>query len=595
MAKTIKIPGIGNHKIGTYHWEKSESPKPCGYEFKDERCIKKTSPHYCAPRVQAVCDFFEDGLCLIDGDKAGTAFKLSGWHLDAVRKLYGVVVYDDELNNFVRRYKVAWIVVGRKNAKSTLLAGLSIMHLRQGGHGGQIVAAAQSKTQAADYLGDMIERMIAISPAGEAAGVYSRRGQRAGFYSDANTSTLKLITSDAMKSRGMNPTCAVMDEVLAIPNAEELASVWQDAWGTKPGPVMICATTPHYNSMSYERKQTRLALDVKENPDLDPTFLPLVYQPEPTDDLWSEQAWLKANPGCAMGIKSLNEVRQKALKAKGDPTLEVTFLREQVCTPTAEGMYYVPLTTWRECKGDSGFADLRERLKSFDRVWAGVDLSAAHDLSSLAIVGYDSIKRKFVLAQWSWIPERVRAEFTEQLLDKPKEWIKSDALRTLPAGDIGIEVVGEQMIEILKEYPVEDVGLDVWRVQQLRTRLNEEGIPNNKVGQGYHLTPAILQFRDVVMEGRVEHGGDPVLQYAIESAKLKEIYGDKFTIEKQSRDNDSRRVDPLVATLTAIMRVQVYSEERSVSGISLGGGVSLRATEVKTPSGKKPNNRFGII
>lgn len=596
MARTLQVPGAGRIKVGTYPWEPDRAPKRCGYRYRDIKCAKLTSPHYCEPRAKVVEDFFSEGLRLIDGDQAGLPFRLEGWHLATARKLYGIVVWHEELKRFVRRYKICWIVVGRKNAKTTLAAGLAIAHLRQGSYGSQIVVAAQSKEQAESYIGDIIDRMLQISPAGEAAGVYARRGARAGYYSDINAASLKLVTSDDMKNRGANPTCAVMDEVLAVDRAAELAAVWQDAWGTRPGPVMIATTTPHYNEMSYERETTRHARNIKDNPDLDPSFLPIIYEPEPSADLWSEQTWLEANPGCATGIKSLTEIREKAVRAKGDPRLEATFLREQVCSPSAEAMYYIPMTTWAQCAGTGNYLDIRERLKSYERVWAGVDLSAVHDLTSLAIVGYDPIKRSYAIAQWSWIPERARETLNDQLLGKPNEWITADALRMLPEAETSIEQVGSEIIDIIADYPLEDIGLDPWRAQRFQIQLEERGIIGAKMKQGRVLTPAIYELRDLAMDGRIEHGADPVLNYAIESAQVKILPGDTCLIEKHERDKDSRRVDPLIATLIAVMRIQTYRDADSgISGISMPTGARVMSGRYRQPASTAQRNRFGII
>ena len=133
------------------------------------------------------------------------------------------------------------------------------------------------------------------------------------------------------------------------------------------------------------------------------------------------------------------------------------------------------------------------------------------------------------------------------------------------------------MWEILSEFPgLVDVGYDKWRSQKFATILEEQGVPVFGLKQGPVLTPAIWEFKDLVDGGGIAHGGDPVLRYAAESSIMQRLPGDKAMITKPDRETDSRRVDPIIAALSALMRLQAFREEKKIaSGVSIGGAKGM--------------------
>lgn len=69
-------------------------------------------------RADRVCRFFEQGLVHTKGRWARRPFILTPWQRDEIiRPLFGTVRYDDQLEEWVRQYTLAWIELARKNGK----------------------------------------------------------------------------------------------------------------------------------------------------------------------------------------------------------------------------------------------------------------------------------------------------------------------------------------------------------------------------------------------------------------------------------------------------------------------------------------------
>ena len=96
----------------------------CGYTLDGIRC-RKRGDHRCAGRVRHVVAFFSEILTHTKGDWARQPFIPSTWQRERVlAPLIGDVIYDEMRGKYVRRYRILYLNVARKNGKTELLAGL---------------------------------------------------------------------------------------------------------------------------------------------------------------------------------------------------------------------------------------------------------------------------------------------------------------------------------------------------------------------------------------------------------------------------------------------------------------------------------------
>src|SRR5690349_20048033 len=108
---------------------KPAGPPLCNHTFDGKTC-KKRSEHMCSPRALHIQAFFSEILVHTKGRWARKAFHLTKWQFELIIKpLFGTVVWSDEAQRYVRRYRIAWIEVARKNGKSEILAGIALYML----------------------------------------------------------------------------------------------------------------------------------------------------------------------------------------------------------------------------------------------------------------------------------------------------------------------------------------------------------------------------------------------------------------------------------------------------------------------------------
>ena len=87
--------------------------------------------------------------------------------------------------------------------------------------------------------------------------------------------------------------------------------------GARAQPLMMAITTAGYDRHSMLWELYSHAKNVLEDPRLDPTFLPIVYEASAEADWTDEKVWKKANP--ALGdFRSLEEMRIMARPGQGN-------------------------------------------------------------------------------------------------------------------------------------------------------------------------------------------------------------------------------------------------------------------------------------
>lgn len=90
----------------------------CEYTLRGKTC-GKWGPHYCEPRADRVILFFSNLLMHTKGPFRRTPFIPKDWQeQEIIRPVFGEVDWSEDWGMYVRRYRIAYIIVARKNGKA---------------------------------------------------------------------------------------------------------------------------------------------------------------------------------------------------------------------------------------------------------------------------------------------------------------------------------------------------------------------------------------------------------------------------------------------------------------------------------------------
>jgi phage terminase large subunit-like protein len=216
---------------------------------------------------------------------------------------------------------------------------------------------------------------------------------------------------------------------------------------------------------------------------------------------------------------------------------------------------FISPDVWKSCAGP---------VLPFDGpVWCGLDLSARLDLSALVIVG--QVDGVWQVQCHFWAPEIGLADRARRDRSPYGVWHRQGFLRTTPGASIDYEHVATDMAELLESLEVRAIAFDRWRIDVLKKELDRIGLdlPLEPFGQGFKdVSPALDTLEAELLNGRIAHGGNPVLTMCAANAV---IVKDPANNRKLEKSRSTGRIDGLQALA---MAMGVASKATEAQGIA---------------------------
>jgi phage terminase large subunit-like protein len=131
-------------------------------------------------------------------------------------------------------------------------------------------------------------------------------------------------------------------------------------------------------------------------------------------------------------------------------------------------------------------------------------------------------------------------------------WHRQGFLRTTPGATVDYEHVAADMLEIFDGLDVLGIGYDRWRIDLLRKELEKLGadLPLTEWGQGFKdMAPALDALEAELLNGRIAHGGHPVLTMCAANAVVTK---DPTGARKLDKAKATGRIDALQALAMAM-------------------------------------------
>jgi phage terminase large subunit-like protein len=480
------------------------------------------------------------------GPFAGKPFLLEPWQADVVRTLYGWRRPDGR-----RRYRRAFIMIPRKNGKSTWAAGMALYALLGDGEAGAQVYCAAGDREQASLVFNQAADMVDLSPALSKA-VKVRKSLKRIIY---RNSYLRAIPANESAAHGLNPSFVCGDELHVWPN-RELYDTLHTGTGARLQPLEVYITTAGHDqaSICYEAYQEAVA--AREGTNDDPELLPVIYEALPEEDWTDPAVWRKANPNLGVSVFE-DYLHAQCEQAKRNPAYENTFRRLHLNQWTAQDSRWLPLLDWDACTSTA------DPIPDGEEVWAGLDLSSTTDFTALVLVA----KRGAGFKTWGhyWLP-RERAELIERKHNVPiARWVRDGWLSLCPGRTIEYGPIHAKILEISKRYELRGLGYDPYNAHATRVYLEDDhGLPMIEMRQGVlTLSGPSKQLERCVLEHTLDHSGDPVLRWFADNTAVKTDENGNIKPLKRVA-NQAKHIDGIAALVMAIGRAIADGDGRSI-------------------------------
>jgi len=184
------------------------------------------------------------------------------------------------------------------------------------------------------------------------------------------------------------------------------------------------------------------------------------------------------------------------------------------------------------------------------REWfAGLDLATTYDLSALVLVS-QADDGTFDVLPFFWVPQANAAERTQRDKVDYLGWIRDGHIRATDGNVTDYDVIRRDIVELAKQYNIRQLGIDRWNATQLATQLQGEGINVVGFGQGYgSMSAPAKQLENLVLSGRVRHGGHPVLSWMAANVAVQSDHQGNI---KPSKAKSTERIDGIVSLVMAL-------------------------------------------
>jgi len=470
------------------------------------------------------------------GPFAGQPFNLRTWQKNKIiRPLFKINRATGK-----RQYRQCLLMIPRKNGKTELIAALAIDGLLFDGEiGAEVYSAAADKDQASlafNVAAQMIRNDPDLSASCDILDSQKRivHHKTGSFY--------RAISAEAYSKHGFSASRILYDELGSAPT-RELWDVLTTSTGARAQPLTVAISTAGYDRHSILYELYSHAKRVAERPELDPSFLPIIYEASTDADWTSEKVWRAANP--ALGdFRSLDEMRTACARAREIPAQENTFRRLYLNQWTEQAARWIAMEKWDACQWPIDRAALRGR-----RCFVGLDLSSTTDLTAAVAVFpdgefFDVLPHFFIPAER--IPQRVARDRVPY-----DQWTRDGLITATPGPAVDYDYVRNLLVEWDEEFDVRVIAYDPWNATDLVHRLEkQDGFTCAKTRQGFAtLSAPSKSLEKAIVSKRIRHDGHAVLRWNIANMSVE---SDAAGNIKPSKEFSTERIDGGYALIMAI-------------------------------------------
>ena len=507
--------------------------------------------HYDEKKADRAVTFIEN-LRHTKGKWAGKRFWLLPWQEQMIRDIFGVVKEDG-----CRQFRTGFVEIPKKNGKSEIAAAVALYLLYADNEPSAEVYGAAADRQQAGIVFDVAKHMVEMSPALMKRTKIVDSTKRLVNYSNAGY--YQVLSAEIGGKHGFSISGLIFDEIHVQPNRKLYDVLTKGTSDARANPLHFIITTAgtDRNSIAYELHQK--AVDVLEGRRIDPTFYPVVYSLGDDEDWTDEENWKKANPSIGYTI-DIDRVRDAFREAQQNPADEMTFRWLRLNQWVRSTVRWMPMDKWDAC----GKHEVDIRKLEGRRCYGGLDLSSSTDITAFVLVfPPEDENEPFQILPYFWIPEdnvqlRVRRDHVPYDV-----WEVSGQFETTEGNVIHYGYI-EKFIEHLGErFNIQEIAFDRWGAVQMVQDLEEMGFTVIPFGQGFKdMSPPTKELMKLVLEGKIAHGGNPVLRWMIENAVVRTDPAGNIKLDKQK---STEKIDGAVAMVMALDRAIRQQNEQTGS------------------------------
>ena len=494
---------------------------------------------------------FIECLCHTKGTWAGKPFELIDWQERIIRDIFGTIKPIG-----YRQFTTAYVEIPKKMGKSELAAAVALLLTCGDGEERAEVYGCAADRQQATIVFDVAADMVRMCPA------LNRRvkilaSQKRIVYTPTN-SFYQVLSAEAYSKHGFNIHGVVFDELHTQPNRKLFDVMTKGSGDARMQPLYFLITTAgtDTNSICYETHQK--AKDILEGRKIDPTFYPVIYGADESDDWTDPEVWKKANPSLGITV-GIDKVQAACESAQQNPAEENAFRQLRLNQWVKQAVRWMPMDKWDACAFKVNEESLRGRV-----CYGGLDLSSTTDITAFVLV-FPPLDEddKYVVLPYFWIPEdtlelRVRRDHVPYDV-----WERQGFLQTTEGNVVHYGYIEKFIEQLGEKYNIREIAFDRWGAVQMVQNLEGMGFTVVPFGQGFKdMSPPTKELMKLTLEQKIAHGGHPVLRWMMDNIFIRT---DPAGNIKADKEKSTEKIDGAVATIMGLDRAIRCGNSNSAS------------------------------
>lgn len=520
------------------------------YRFDDEAATRicqfaEMLPHIKGPK--AVITGHDDL-----GRPVWASIVLEPWQCWLLTTMFGWLQLDG-----LRRFRVAFPLVPRKNAKSTLAAIVVLFMLTADGESGAECYSAATTRDQAKVVAEICWHMAKRSPQFcEYFGV--RIGAETSFSLTVPATAGKFspLSADAHTLDALNVSLAVIDEL----HAHRTRGVWDvldTATGARLQPLLFPITTAGVDTGGICYEKLTYLHKVLEGTIGDERFFGVNYTIDEGDDWRDERSLRKANPNYGISVNPA-DLSRKAREAEHTPAATNNFLTKHCNVWVRAESAWMPMPEWIAC----GDRSLRIEDYAHAPCWIGVDLAEVRDIAAVVAVIRPDPERWTIFGRF-YLPQRtVQSSPIAQM----SGWVHEGHLIQTDGNQADFARIEADIIawcDVLTD--VREIDFDRALAAQMAQSLKAVFAPRMgkdaaerfvvTVDQNVQtMNPEMQRLTALTLGGKVKHEGNPCLNWQFSNVVVELSHKGEVYPRKAGGKDSPYKIDGPVAIFTAMSR-----------------------------------------
>ena len=349
------------------------------------------------------------------------------------------------------------------------------------------------------------------------------------------------MSSDYGTHDGLNPSCGIIDEFHAHRDSG-MFDVIKSAFGARRQPLMFIITTAGFNKAGACYSYRDNVIKVLRGVNQDDTLFGIIYTLDSNEEWDNPKMWVKSNPNLGVSL-SADYLVDQVKDAKNRPEAVRNVMTKNVNLWVDAAKTWILDEVWQKCVGTTYITD----LKGCD-CWAGLDLSNVSDITAFVLIFNEN--EKFQILPFFWIAEDKMEEKVKKENVNYDKWVAEGYVKITPGNVTDYDFVQADILKIIADYNLKSIAFDRWNSSQTVIDLQNEGLTLNPFGQGYgSMSAPTKQFEAMVLSGKIEHFGNPVLRWMLASTV---VMTDPAGNIKPDKRNSTQKIDGIVAAIMAL-------------------------------------------